>query len=78
MPLAVQRFDRGTAGGKPSTWKISRRCFGLYPQDKIPHRSYANIAAVLWPRPEEAGTYEFFRRLVFSGAYGNADMHLNG
>jgi serine/threonine-protein kinase HipA len=50
--------------------------FGLYPQDKYHHRSYANIAAVLWAETGEAGTYEFFRRLVFSVLIGNGDMHL--
>ena len=50
--------------------------FGLYPDDKYRHRSYANIAAVLWPETGEAGTYEFLRRLVFSVLIGNADMHL--
>ena len=50
--------------------------FGLYPEDKYHHRSYANIAAVLWAETGEAGTYEFFRRLVFSVLIGNADMHL--
>jgi serine/threonine-protein kinase HipA len=50
--------------------------FGFYPQDKYHHRSYANIAALLWAETGEAGTYEFFRRLVFSVLIGNGDMHL--
>jgi serine/threonine-protein kinase HipA len=50
--------------------------FGLFPQDKYDHRSYANIAAVLWAETGETGTYEFFRRLVFSVLIGNGDMHL--
>jgi serine/threonine-protein kinase HipA len=50
--------------------------FGLYPQDKYHHRSYANIASVLRAETSEAGTYEFFRRLVFSVLIGNGDMHL--
>jgi hypothetical protein len=48
--------------------------FGLYPEAKYHHCSYANIAAVLWAETEEAGTYEFFRQLVFSVLIGNADM----
>ena len=36
------------------------------------HRSYANVAAVLWAETGEAGTYEFLR-LVFSVLIGNAD-----
>jgi serine/threonine-protein kinase HipA len=31
---------------------------------------------VLWAETGEAGTYEFFRRLVFSVLIGNGDMHL--
>jgi len=50
--LAVQRFDRGTAG-EAIHMEDFTQVFGLYPQDKYHHRSYANIAAVLWPRPEK-------------------------
>jgi serine/threonine-protein kinase HipA len=35
-----------------------------------------DAGAVLWAEIGEAGTYEFFRRLVFSVLIGNADMHL--
>ncbi len=73
--LAVQRFDRGTAGEHIHMEDFAQ-VFGLYPDDKYRHRSYANIAAVLWPETGEAGTYEFLRRLVFSVLIGNADMHL--
>ena len=40
--------------------------FGLFPEDKYGHRSYANIASVLWAETGDADTYEFTRRLVFS------------
>ena len=73
--LAVQRFDRG-AGGETIHMEDFAQVFGLYPEDKYRHRSYANIAAVLWAETGEAGTYEFLRRLVFSVLIGNADMHL--
>jgi len=73
--LAVQRFDRG-AEGEAVHMEDFAQVFGLYPEDKYQHRSYANIAAVLWAETGEAGTYEFFRRLVFSVLIGNADMHL--
>jgi len=73
--LAVQRFDRG-AKGEAVHMEDFAQVFGLYPEDKYQHRSYANIAAVLWAETGEAGTYEFFRRLVFSVLIGNADMHL--
>ncbi len=72
--LAVQRFDRG-AGGETIHMEDFAQVFGLYPEDKYRHRSYANIAAVLWAETGEAGTYEFLR-LVFSVLIGNADMHL--
>jgi serine/threonine-protein kinase HipA len=73
--LAVQRFDRG-AGGETIHMEDFAQVFGLYPEDKYRHRSYANIAAVLWAETGETGTYEFLRRLIFSVLIGNADMHL--
>lgn len=73
--LAVQRFDRG-ANRETVHMEDFAQVFGLYPDDKYGHRSYANIAAVLWSETGEAGTYEFLRRLVFSVLIGNADMHL--
>jgi serine/threonine-protein kinase HipA len=73
--LAVQRFDRGV-GGETIHMEDFAQVFGLYPDDKYRHRSYANIAAVLWAETGEPGTYEFFRRLIFSVLIGNADMHL--
>jgi serine/threonine-protein kinase HipA len=73
--LAVQRFDRG-AKGEAVHMEDFAQVFGLYPDDKYHHRSYANIASVLWAETGEAGTYEFFRRLVFSVLIGNGDMHL--
>ena len=73
--LAVRRFDRGP-NGEPIHMEDFAQVFGIYPDDKYRHRSYANIAAVLWAETGEAGTYEFFQRLVFSVLIGNADMHL--
>jgi serine/threonine-protein kinase HipA len=72
--LAVRRFDR-TPGG-PVHMEDFAQVFGLFPDDKYKHRSYANIAAVLWAETGEEGTYEFVRRLVFSVLIGNGDMHL--
>jgi serine/threonine-protein kinase HipA len=73
--LAVQRFDRSEKGDSIHMEDFAQ-VFGLYPQDKYHHRSYANIASVLRAETSEAGTYEFFRRLVFSVLIGNGDMHL--
>jgi serine/threonine-protein kinase HipA len=73
--LAVKRFDRGDKG-ETIHMEDFAQVFGLFPQDKYHHRSYANIASVLRAETGEAGTYEFFRRLVFSVLIGNGDMHL--
>jgi serine/threonine-protein kinase HipA len=73
--LAVKRFDRGDHDTSIHMEDFAQ-VFGLFPDDKYRHRSYANIAAVLWAETGEAGTYEFLRRLVFSVLIGNADMHL--
>jgi serine/threonine-protein kinase HipA len=73
--LAVQRFDR-VPGGDPIHMEDFAQVFGLFPGDKYGHRSYANIASVLWAESGEEATYEFVRRLVFSVLIGNADMHL--
>lgn len=50
--------------------------FGLFPDDKYERRSYANIAAVVRAEAGEEATDAFVRRLVFSVAIGNGDMHL--
>ncbi len=63
--LAVQRFDR-PAGGAPVHMEDFAQVFGQYPADKYKHRSYANIAAVLWAEAGEDAVAEFVRRLVFS------------
>jgi serine/threonine-protein kinase HipA len=73
--LVVQRLDRA-AGGRRIHIEDFAQVFGLFPDDKYGHRSYANIAAVLWAETGEGGTYEFVRRLVFSVLIGNGDMHL--
>ncbi len=73
--LVVQRFDRA-AGGQRIHMEDFAQVFGLFPDDKYGHRSYANIASVLWAETGEGGTYEFVRRLVFSVLIGNGDMHL--
>lgn len=73
--FAVQRFDRSDKAESIHMEDFAQ-VFGLYPQDKYHHRSYANIASVLRAETGEGGTYEFFRRLVFSVLIGNGDMHL--
>lgn len=73
--LVVQRFDR-EAAGEHIHMEDFAQVFGLYPEDKYRHRSYANIAAVLWAESGETSSYEFVRRLAFSVLIGNGDMHL--
>lgn len=73
--LVVQRFDRA-AGGRRIHMEDFAQVFGLFPDDKYGHRSYADIASVLWAETGEGGSYEFVRRLVFSVLIGNGDMHL--
>jgi serine/threonine-protein kinase HipA len=73
--LAVKRFDR-LPNGELVHMEDFAQVFGQFPNDKYKHRSYANIAAVLWAESGEESTYEFVRRLVFSVLIGNADMHL--
>ena len=75
VALVVQRFDRA-AGGRRIHMEDFAQVFGLFPDDKYRHRSYANIAAVLWAETGEGDTYEFVRRLVFSVLIGNGDTHL--
>jgi serine/threonine-protein kinase HipA len=73
--LVVQRFDR-TPGGQHIHMEDFAQVFGLFPEDKYGRRSYANIAAVLRAEAGEQGAHEFVRRLAFSVAIGNGDMHL--
>ena len=73
--LAREAQARGAAG-EAIHMEDFAQVFGLYPEDKYYHRSYASIAAVLWAETGEAGTYEFLRRLIFSVLIGNAGMHL--
>jgi len=73
--FAIERFDRGTNGARIHMEDFAQ-VFGLWPDEKYKHRSYANIAAVLWAESGEESTFEFVRRLAFSTLIGNADMHL--
>jgi serine/threonine-protein kinase HipA len=72
--LVVRRFDRD--GQQRIHMEDFAQVFGLFPENKYGHRSYANIAAVLRAEAGEESTYEFVRRLAFSVAIGNGDMHL--
>jgi len=73
--LAIERFDRSLDHKRIHTEDFAQ-VFGLFPNDKYRHRSYANLAAVLRAEAGEEDTDEFVRRIVFSVLIGNADMHL--
>ncbi|MGB8474047.1 MAG: HipA domain-containing protein, partial [Candidatus Acidiferrum sp.] len=75
VALAVERFDRRADRTRVHMEDFAQ-VFGLYPNDKYGHKSYANIASVLWAEAGQEATYEFVRRVVFSVVTGNADMHL--
>jgi serine/threonine-protein kinase HipA len=75
VALAVERFDH-LADRTRVHMEDFAQVFGLYPGDKYGHKSYANIASVLWAEAGQEATYEFVRRVVFSVLTGNADMHL--
>jgi len=72
--LAVRRFDR-TPEGQVHTEDFAQ-VFGVFPEDKYKHASYANIGRVIGTETGDAGTAEYIRRLVFSALIGNGDMHL--
>ena len=72
--LAVSRFDR-TADGPVHTEDFAQ-VFGVFPEDKYKHASYANIGRVIGTETGDAGIAEYIRRLVFSALIGNGDMHL--
>ena len=73
--LAVERFDRA-AGGKHIHIEDFAQVYGVRPNEKYKRVSYTNMAHLIWNEMGEAGLREFIRRLVFSAAIGNADMHV--
>jgi serine/threonine-protein kinase HipA len=73
--LAVKRFDRTASGGRIHMEDFAQ-VYGVYPEDKYEKAGYAHIARVLWMEDGESSFTEFVRRLVFTVAIGNGDMHL--
>jgi serine/threonine-protein kinase HipA len=72
--LWVKRFDR-TEHGRVHMEDFNQ-VYGQYPDDKYEHFSYANMAQNLNQLIGLEAVLEFVRRLVFSAAIGNNDMHL--
>jgi serine/threonine-protein kinase HipA len=73
--LAVKRFDRSDGGSRIHIEDFAQ-VYDVYPKDKYAKAGYSHIAKVLWRESGEHCFNEFIRRLVFTVATGNGDMHL--
>jgi serine/threonine-protein kinase HipA len=73
--LWVRRFDRS-----PENTRIHMEDFNQlyrqFPREKYDNYSYGNMAKDLASIADLEAVREFVRRLIFSAAIGNADMHL--
>lgn len=72
--LWVKRFDR-TEHGRVHMEDFNQ-LYGQYPGEKYDNFSYGNMAEDLVRLAGLEAVLEFVRRLVFSAAIGNQDMHL--
>ncbi len=72
--LYIKRFDR--EDGTRVHIEDFAQVFGQYPSDKYRNVTYANMLDGIWRALGDREAAEFVRRLVFSIAIGNADMHL--
>ena len=72
--MYIKRFDRNDE--QRIHIEDFAQIFNQYPIDKYNNVSYTNILAGIWRAMGEAQTKEFVRRLVFTIAIGNGDMHL--
>ncbi|HJX84421.1 MAG TPA: HipA domain-containing protein, partial [Candidatus Angelobacter sp.] len=73
--LYVKRFDR-TTEGKRIHIEDFNQVYAQFPEAKYKRFSYGNMAGDIWRVLGQKGLAEFIRRLIFSAAIGNADMHL--
>ncbi len=73
--LYVKRFDRTPDGARIHVEDFNQ-LYGQFPSSKYKNYSYGNMARDIWRVIGEKGLVEFVRRLVFTAAIGNADMHL--
>jgi serine/threonine-protein kinase HipA len=71
----IRRFDRGPDGQRIHTEDFNQM-YGQFPEDKYKEHGYTGMGKDIWLLLGEKGLSEFVRRLVFSAAIGNADMHL--
>jgi serine/threonine-protein kinase HipA len=72
--MYIKRFDRD-ADARIHIEDFAQ-IFNQYPAQKYQNVSYANMLGGIWRAMGEVQAAEFVRRLVFSIAIGNADMHL--
>lgn len=70
---AIRRFDR-TNSGRIHIEDLAQ-VRGFYPRDKY-RGSFETVAALVYRRRDLSSYLEFIRRLFFSYAIGNGDMHL--
>jgi len=71
----IRRFDRGTKGARIHIEDFNQ-IYGQFPEAKYKNYSYTNMAADIWRLTDEEQFKEFIRRLIFTVAIGNNDMHL--
>jgi serine/threonine-protein kinase HipA len=72
--LWVKRFDR--EGDIRIHMEDFNQLYGQYPERKYERYTYSNMARDLAQLAGPEAVQEFVRRIVFSAAIGNADMHL--
>jgi serine/threonine-protein kinase HipA len=72
--MYIERFDRD--GNRRIHIEDFAQIFRQYPADKYKNVSYGNMLSGIWQTMGQEESAEFVRRLVFSMAIGNADMHL--
>jgi serine/threonine-protein kinase HipA len=73
--LYVRRFDRAENGQRIHIEDFNQ-VYRQFPDDKYKNYSYTNMARDIWSFIGQDAGVEFIRRLIFSAAIGNADMHL--
>lgn len=71
---AIRRFDRTPQGGRIHMEDMCQ-VRGFYPDAKY-HGSFDTVAALVYRRRDVDSYLEYIRRLFFSYAVGNGDMHL--
>lgn len=74
VAYAVRRFDRNSAGERIHMEDLCQ-VRGFYPEGKY-QGSFDTVAALIYRKRELQDYLEFIRRLFFSFAVGNGDMHL--